>query len=324
MTAPGIEPVPEHHGVTGALFDLLVSQRTELATAAGTALRGSESGGCWRSIGFRVLGVEPDYQIDGKSLAAFEVGTQWHEVIQQALEQQFGADLEVTVDLRPHGWDCSLHADAVYETSTAGDWQDEPYPGAVGEGYELPTTRRVVEIKSKSQFAYSKFALGTTKPFPKQADIGEKPIGPEANDLIQAGKSAIGVEADEVHIIYVNKNKTDEISEWIIGLDDPIPYLDGRTIRDLALEDLNDQTMVLSDLQAGLVPARVIPEYDPRNHKKGWSGGLVAEPPMHRQDTGKWGTPWLCSGCTYNLTCRRLPSDAVPISDAFLTMKEPT
>lgn len=309
MTAPGIEPLVDG-GIVDALFDLLYEAREDRATAGGTRLRGSDSAGCLRYIALNDLGAEPDFAVDGRSLAAFEVGTQWHEVIQRALVALYGADLEVKVDLTPLGYDCSAHADAVYDLS------DEEF------GYD--GVRRVVEIKSKSEFAYKKFALGTTKPFPQQKDIGEKPIGPEAKDLIQAGKSAIGVGADEVHMLYVNKNKTDELAEWIIDIRQPIPYLDDATVEELAVADLVLQQQTLDDVDRGLLPARFIPEPDPRNHKKGWSGGIVNEPPLHKQVAGKWGTPWLCSGCPFNLSCRRLPPDMIPLEQTGLRLRERT
>jgi hypothetical protein len=302
MVAPGIEPVLEHQGIAGPMFDMLSGERVDLPTAAGTAQRGSESLHCVRAVALRVMGAVPDFEIGGKSLAAFEVGTIWHEVIQRVLRDSYGAELEVTVDLRPR-WDCSLHADAVYEADT----------GAL----------RVVEIKSKAEYAYKLFALGTKKPFPREADYGAEPMGPEAADLVQAGKSAIGIGADEVHILYANKNKSHEITEWIIGVDDPIPYLDGQTITDLAVADLNLQTGALADLEAGFLPVRFQPEPDPRSWKKDWEGGVIHNPPQHFQVTGRWGTPFRCSGCAFNLTCRRLPADAVPLEIAGIkTTKE--
>lgn len=267
--------------VKPALFDLLERRRAEdgpKPTAAGTSLRGSQAGQCSRRVGFDLLDVEEDYPPDGAALAAFAVGDAWHEVIQQAMAERHSMDVEVPVDLRPY-WDVSGSADGVYRT-------------------DLGTV--VVEIKSISSFGFSLVSTGLP-PRPKKSDQ-RAPTGPKREHLLQAGIYALGLEADAVHFVYVNKDKLGEMCEFVVNLDQRLPDYDS-DYRTLVVGELDRLAADREMVADGTLPPRWAPEF-----------GAIQQPPPHHTEGGK-GDPWLCRYCPYNAKCVQLPPGAVAVSE---------
>jgi hypothetical protein len=269
-----IDSAPLKQAITSALE----ADRTDLPTAAGTRLRGSYAQACDRNIAYHILGTTPDHDPDGGALAAFHVGHSWHDVIQQGLVTLYGARLEVDVDLTPLGWEMSTHADAIYPDTS-------------------------VEIKSKSEYAYKRYALGFKSTFAKEPT---EPVGPDVPDIIQAGFSAIGAGCRFLHIIYVNKNKPSEVSEWRFRLDDPLPHLGGVSAREMAVADLERMTRILAQVDEGVLPGRDVPGF-----------GRVNRVPAHNQvDPSEKRKPWRCRYCPFNETCAAAPAEPFSIAEA--------
>lgn len=270
---PTIDSGPLKQAITSALE----ADRTELPTAAGTRLRGSYAQNCDRQIAFDVTDTPKDFDVDGGSLAAFHVGHSWHDVIQQGLVSLYGAELEVDIDLTPLGWEMSTHADAIY-TDTS------------------------VEIKSKSDWAYNRYALGLKSSFAKEPT---EPVGPDVADIIQAAFSALGAGCRFLHLIYVNKNKPSEVSEWRFRLDDPLPHLGGVTAREMAVADLTRMARVLEQVDDGVFPGRDVPGH-----------GRVSRVPAHIQVKPKEkAKPWNCRYCAWNETCASMPAGPVKFGE---------
>lgn len=271
MSLPTIDSTPLKQAIT----DALETQRTHLPTAAGTRLRGSYALACDRRIAYEILETPKDFEPDGGALAAFHVGHSWHTVIQQALVDLHGAELEVEIDLRPD-WDMSTHADGIYPDTS-------------------------VEIKSKSEWAFNRFVNGMKSNWAKEPS---EPVGPDEPDVVQATFSAIGAGCDWVHIIYVNKNKPSEIAEWVFDIDEPLTHLGGASARGLAVADLVRMTSVLDRVSEMTLPARDVPGH-----------GRIGRVPRHVQVSPKAKGCWKCRYCPFNETCRSMPEGAVSLAD---------
>lgn len=239
------------------------------ATADDTALRGSWARDCARRIAFQVLDVPPDLDIDGATLTAFEVGRSFHESIQAALVAELGAECEVAVSYKDEGLDLSGHADGVY----------------THDGEKV-----LVEIKSVAAYGWNLAVSGNRYEGP----------GPKAEHLTQAGLYALApqVQAHAVHMIYVNKDKG-TVAEWVIGVDEPLPHLNGETVRWLAEDEKARMADILDALSIGAVPARDIPGF-----------GVVDNPPPR----GSKGQPWSCRYCGHQPTCAGLPTETFPVA----------
>jgi hypothetical protein len=95
----------------------------------------------------------------------------------------------------------------------------------------------------------------------------------------------------------VNK-ATSDIADWIIGVDEPLPHLDGRTVRTMVADELRRMAGILSRIDAGQLPRAVIPGH-----------GVVLNPPARDSK----GQPWNCRYCAFQPTCAALGPDVVTV-----------
>lgn len=248
-------------------------------TATGTLLRVSQALACSRQIGFDAIGA-PQTEVPGTVLLAFGVGNAFHERIQAMLRERWGAETEVPVDLRPTV-DCSGSADAVYLHPEWG--------------------KTVVEIKTISGYGF-KIACG------EKRDERDAP-GPKVEHLTQAGLYAHGLEADAVHIVYVDKDRQ-RFAEWVIddfdgplefGYDKAAPVIDA-TLNDLITSEIARMNGIAGRISDGVLPARYIP---------GW--GTVQDVPAPKSHD----KPWNCRYCRYNALCAALPPSPTPLPAAL-------
>lgn len=257
LSGPGREALSEH-----------LRRKRELEgpkpTRDDTRLRGSQARQCSRKIYFDAQGIAETVEIEDSTLAAFEVGNAWHEVIQFALQEKFNADVEVAVSYKEHGLSLSGSADATYLYGFA---------------------RVCVEIKSMKAYGWDLAVRGNMS-FNQRG-------GPKLEHIAQAGVYANSpqIQADVIHMIYVNKD-TGELAEWLLKWEDdlgPLGY-PGLTVRQLVDEELARLASILADAERGIVPAREIPGH-----------GLVPDPPPAGSRGTPWncrfcGHQPLCEG----------------------------
>jgi hypothetical protein len=251
-------------------------------TAFNTLGRGSQAGGCDRSIAFDMMSAEPSEEILDSTLMAFKTGQHLHELVQAAMVRQYDMDCEVPVDLRPLGYPISGHADGVY----------------VFEGLTI-----VAEIKTK-------------KAYPMK--LARRQLTPELHEVQQAGMYGMGVGADAIHLIYYAKDNagtarkpTDfveagETVEWLLFMDEPVPG-DGRTVEQVASAEATRITAIAGQVEDGMIPERFIPGY----------GTVPALP-----DPGSMDAPWRCRYCDYWGLCETLPAGQVPAADVLIPIRK--
>lgn len=238
-------------------------------------LAASDAGGCARKVALGRLRVPKDITYDAAALMTFRAGDFYHQITQEAMVQALDMRCEVDFDLRPK---LSLwgKADGVYEVAL----KPERGPRNV--------ERRVVEIKSQSGYGFD-LATGA-----KRSDDGP---GPKSDHLVQAGFAAVSpqIQADGVHIIYLNKDRG-VCAEWIIGMDDPLPHLTPKdseeppTIRGLVNAEAKRLSLILHYLDQDIMPARLVPGY-----------GLVDHDPPRPGEKG--AKPWNCAYCPWQPSC---------------------
>jgi hypothetical protein len=238
-------------------------------------LRASWAGQCARKIGFELLAYPPDLETEGKSLRIFRAGDDIHDLIQSALIKEYGIDIEV-----PSDW---------WPTLDLGCNLDGHSTELLIAGYTTPK-RTGIEIKSMAPYGFE-IATG-------QRARGELP-GPKFEHVLQSGLGSLApaLDAEQIWIIYVNK-ATSDIADWIIGVDEPLSHLGGRTVRDMVAAELRRMAGILSRIDNGELPRAVIPEY-----------GVVQNPPAK----GSKGQPWACRYCSFQPTCSRLGPEVVTI-----------
>lgn len=264
-----------------AVVDLLRRRREEEGgrpTACGTAGRGSFAGSCSRNIAFQMLEAEETNPIDENSLIAFDVGQGLHDLLQEAMQVEYGMLCEQEVDLRPWGYNISGHADGIYDTA---------------DGSQL-----VWELKSKTSFGFS---------------MAKRSLEPEKQDVAQASMYAMAVpDARGIHLVYMckdssygkNATRAGETVEWIIDLDQPCPGQDGMTPRQIAVAEATRIDAIASEaLEDGLLPERFIP-----------GEGVVDFVP----DPDSRDKPWRCRYCQWNALCATLPATQVSLSDVLV------
>jgi len=272
-----------------ALGDYLRRRREEEGgrpTACGTAGRGSFAGNCSRKIAFEMLEVEETDPIDENTLVAFRVGQDLHDLLQEAMVEEYGMRIEQPVDLRPYGYDISGHIDGIYNDLQSAD------------GAEL-----VWELKSKTSFGFK---------------MARKSFEPEKTDVAQVAMYSLGVpEARGIHLVYMCKDadykwgdstRAGETLEWIVGLDEPCPGQDGLTPRQIGVAEATRIDAIAAEaLQWGLLPERFIPG----------EGVVDFVPAPDSRDK-----PWQCRYCQWNALCASLPSTQTPIDNIFLRRKQ--
>lgn len=244
-------------------------------TACGTPLRGSQSWTCPRAVAFEVAGIPESNSPDDATLIAFRLGHSMHELIQDAMHAFWpGFAAEVQVDCRPLGFDLSGHADGVYE---------------------LGDDKVVLEIKSTNSFAFK---------------LAKKADAPKVEHVTQAAMYAIGLGADQIHMVYVAKEgsyrdgvKPGQLLEWRYRLDD---LFDGETVEQIGTAELWRLQRVWERVKAGEVPERDVPGHGP-----------VWDPPSYQ---GK-GDPWNCRYCRYRDVCSVHPTEGVSVEFASETVR---
>lgn len=257
-------------------------------TADNTPLRGSEALHCSRQVAFRIIGLSPDIPLDGATLLVFRAGHIWHDqIIQPALVERYGAEIEVMATWMPHlGLSC---------------WLDAAYLPATDDELVGRFTKVAVEIKSMASYGFD-LATGT------RTRLGESP-GPKIEHVCQSalGAMAPNVAADASHIIYASKERG-VLAEWIYGLDDPLPHLGGSTAREIGTAELTRMAGILGRIENGELPRPVVPGH-----------GLVTNPPARDSK----GQPWNCRYCAWQPTCARLGTDVVPLTSITVRNRTP-
>lgn len=220
----------------------------------------SDAYGCTRKVALGRLGVPKDIQYDAATLMTFRVGDWYHQVTQESLVQALDCRCEVDFDWRP----------------TFSLW------GRCDGVYEPEWGKTVVEIKSQSGYGFD-LATGAKK-------SAEGP-GPKIDHLIQAGMAAMSptIDASHVHIIYINKDRG-VVAEWVIGINEELPHLEGRAITELVYEEFARLGDIKAELDEGLMPARMVPGY-----------GFVDDPP----EKDSRDNPWNCRYCSWQPSCAK-------------------
>jgi hypothetical protein len=240
-------------------------------TAAGTRLRASYALDCARHVGFQILGIPEATEIPTEVLFTFRVGNNFHEELQKIiLERIEGSEIERVIDMRPMGVDLSCHADALYELE---------------DGAKV-----VVEIKSQSGYGFM-ICVGS-----RRSDEGP---GPKDAHVVQAAISALGVDAQYVHLIYFDKDRNG-MAEWLLDMDVQLARYGGLSPRELAEAEIERLNGILGRLDEGKLPARHIPGY-----------GRVEIPP----EPDSKDQPWNCRYCRHQPICKDLPATPIPIDD---------
>lgn len=262
-----LDPSP----AAGAVDQMLANKRDaegDRPHAFDRRLRASWAGNCARKIGFELIGFPPDLETEARSLRIFQAGDDIHDLIQSALIQFYGIEIEVPSDWWPT-LDLGCNLDG------AGSVNDK----ATG-----------IEIKSMAPFGFE-IATG-------QRQRDELP-GPKFEHVLQSGLGSLAptIEAEQLWIIYVNK-ATSDIADWIFSVDEPLPHLDGRTVRELVADELRRMSGILSRVDAGQLPRAVIPGY-----------GVVDDPPPR----GSKKSPWPCRFCPFQPTCSRLGPEVITV-----------
>ena len=281
MTAGPTLPL-ETSLVATALAERLQAKRDAAGprpTSDGTRGRGSTAQSCARKIALdlhRPTEWTPTYT----QHIAFMVGQDVHDRIQETMRVDFNARAEVPVSYKPK-FDLSGNVDLVYDF--------HPITG------ETRTNLVTGEIKSMRQYAWDK-AVGVSYGRPKITDD----VGPKLEHVTQAALygCAPQLESSYLHMIYFGKD-TGQIAEWLIGMDEEMPHLDGRTPRQLAEKELVRQQKIFDGLDAGRLPARSIPGF-----------GRVEE---ISDDPKK--NHWACNFCNHQAVCRRLGVESCSTED---------
>ena len=233
-------------------------------TAHGTLGRGSMAGSCSRKIGLEMLGdVAETEPIEDNTLVAFHTGSHLHDLLQQAMIQEWGMQVEVECDLRPLGYDISGHADGVYGDIANG-------------GIETVCW----ELKTKTAFGFN---------------LARKSFEPEVHEVAQAAMYAMALKCDAVHLVYLAKDsqygrnpiRAGETVEWILPMDQPVPG-DGRTPRQIAGAEATRINAIASEVRDKLLPERFIPEH-----------GSVGSVPSPDSRDGHWR----CRNCKFTSLC---------------------
>lgn len=255
----------------GAAVDRMLTEQRDASGdrphAFDRRLRASWAGSCSRKMGFELIGFPPDLETEAKSLRIFDAGDRIHDLIQSAMVQCYGAEIEVPSDWGPDiNLGCNL--DGVYCN-----------PGTTG-----------FEIKSMAPYGFE-IATG-------QRRRDELP-GPKYEHVLQSGLGTLAptINGELLHIIYYNK-ATSDIADWIFGVDEPLPHLEDRTVREMVADELRRMAGILSRIDNGELPKAVIPGY-----------GVVEKPPAR----GSKGQPWGCRYCDFQPTCSRLGPDVITV-----------
>lgn len=264
--------LPMNPGPAAAAVDAMLTEQRdaegERPHAFNRRLRASWAGTCSRQQGLRLLEFPPDLATEGKALRIFDAGHRAHDRIQGALIEAYGIEIEKEADWYPElDLGCSLDGAGLIDGTQTG-----------------------IEIKSMAPFGFE-IATG-------QRRRDELP-GPKYEHVLQSGLGSLSptINAEQLWIIYYNK-ATSDIAEWIFGVDEPLPHLEGRTVREMVADELRRMAGILARIDAGELPRAVVPGY-----------GLVTDPPARNSK----GQPWGCRYCAFQPTCKAVGPEVVTI-----------
>jgi hypothetical protein len=247
----------------------LDSLQSDKPTATGTLMRCSDAGSCQRARAFKAAKIPQTEEFDGRTLVAFELGNALHTVVQQALaatlnDEEFydGFEAEVVVDLTHLGVSLSGHADGVITRPDGG--------------------KSLVEIKTMSGYG-AKVTFGKD---PKIAHVA------------QAGLYALGLDCDEVIIVYVAKEsvmrtqiKPGDIYQWTLSMDQEAA--EGKTVREIAAEELVRFRNVELSVKLGMIPVPLVSKDDSEDVELANLPGIYGSRTKH----------WECGYCMHNSIC---------------------
>ena len=162
------------------------------AIADGATLRASWAGSCERVISYRARGVEPTDWLPLEIRFAYAVGHAVHEVVQSGLKALFPEGEAEKAGSYPLSSVWSTDELPVPPDVTVGFHADFWRPGGVVTP-DLWRPGVVTEIKSMQTFPHRK----------------ARTEGVQEWHLAQAGIAAIGLDAQRVEIVYVDKAKGD-------------------------------------------------------------------------------------------------------------------
>ncbi|HKR51564.1 MAG TPA: hypothetical protein VJT72_18680 [Pseudonocardiaceae bacterium] len=263
--------LPLEPSIVGTAVDaMLVNQRIaegDRPHAFNRRLRASWAGGCSRRMGFELIGFPPDLETEAKSLRIFDAGDRAHDLLQSAMVSQYDMEIEVPADWWPE-LDLGCNLDGVYD-----------YNGVTG-----------FEAKSMAPFGFE-IATGQRR--------RDEPPGPKFEHVLQSGLGSLAptINAEKLHIVYYNKANSD-IADWVFGVDEPLPHLEGRTVRSMVADELRRMAGILTRVDNGELPRAVIPGH-----------GVVTNPPAKDSK----GQPWNCRYCAFQPTCSRLGPEVITV-----------
>lgn len=140
----------------------------------GTEIRLSWSGECGRALSYHINKVEPTDPMNEADYWRLGLGTMVHDALEAVIPAAWpGASIEQVVDLRPHDLNASGSTDVLL---------------VLFDG----TKRIVIEVKTINGTGF-RFAVGAAKGSAQ---------GPRTGHLIQACMAGLGLDADEVVLLY--------------------------------------------------------------------------------------------------------------------------
>lgn len=230
--------------IDGLLFEHIQAIRPEHVTSnAEPHAYASEALGCDRKLGFRLLNVPQSNPIEGGSHFTFWLGDTIHDIVQATVLKNYPA--------------------AVKEVP----WSLGAVSGRADATYRTPGGLVVAEFKSMAPYSFD-LAIGLKK--------GQE--GPRPEHVLQAAMSAVVLEADFLHIVYINKSapgKSNPVAEWRIKAD-----------KEAALFEIQRLTGLVEEATSGILADRVYGEE------------IIKDPAK---------TNFPCGYCSWQKACADLP-----------------
>lgn len=318
-------PVPDEHVTPDRQprFGPLLAQKWERHHKANplprahpdARFRHSDSGNCARAIGYAAIDLPESNPMDLAGYWVVELGHIIHREWQEALQEAYpAAEIEVKV----HEGRRAGHVDAVVRIPgihqpTCNKLQEGGNAYAFECDCETGATVIAIEGKSTGGYAY-------------QLAVGAKgtPGGPKEAHVIQAAMNGRLVDADEVVIVYWNR---DAISVQQAGRK---AHLQGFTritaewtfrrgqYEPVAAAEVERVDSILELIDAGTLPARKIPGLPPRSIVVRPSDGSWVQYDADGQMTGTTGTAWQCAYCRWQDTCAGTKPGRIPVTAVTL------
>lgn len=307
---PGPERPTGNPPAPGAEFAPLLAKawadtvdREELAFALDTRIRNSWAGKCARQMSYMIQRAEPSNPMDYASYWTFGIGTAIHEMWQAVIQDAFPtAEVEVTVDMRPHGLDASGHIDLVVTFTEC------PYDGhVIAPVAACPVCSGIaekgnyviaIELKSINGFGF-KMSVGARGPAE----------GPRWSAIVQGSLNGLGMNADEVRIIYLSLENLSPREMDKQGWDQPWQRFSAEWIytreeyEGIAKAEIGRMNRILEYVDDDKLAPRQIP--DPNIPPKArvtdpYTGAWQLERDGQIIDAGK---TWMCGYCSFQDRC---------------------